>query len=551
MEVTNACLSGYHHGQMVSLMKAKVQDLLDYQKTKNRKILHLDWIAGNPSDPVNGGGCDSGDGVSSEERGLRNSVANIVMRYVHGVQHLDQKEAWNKSMFFGDWLNNSHGERQFFLEIQVKRISGADNELQEKCGIHSQYAWLPLHNDKAKGVDPAVFPPLRRQAIPALMAVRSLGIPQEPGFSSVAEEEEPPAAPPSLQSLKSSADRSKGRAVPYNEGNDVISHGFGIDLNHQEPATVAASSPYIPSIGNLALGPANGSAAGLSPARTVLPRSLPFPQTGGFNPIDSSSQNRVANEPGDSGSPYADEGSVVFFDNINNPYIQPTPSYSTPAGARDDPVFQAQVLAVNQAITSKADELRDIFAFDLDRDFLERKAKSFIYAVRVVAIPDPGYVTNSFTGPAAPDRNGTLLAQGGWVVPPIEERAACRASHKRAYRNKGAKSGKYEGPLKPEVNRAMPIEFDWSNQSTPRYFGEALPIWREPVDPCLEDVYWMVSQLLSGKQFAGMRTGFGFGIPRTSIEGDEQLLAECRFKSPSPETVYHAASYPRGNESKK
>lgn len=454
-------------------------------------------------------------------------------------------------MFFGDWLNNSHGERQFFLEIQVKRISGADNELQEKCGIHSQYAWLPLHDDKAKGVDPVTFPPLRRQAIPALMAARGLGILQESGFSSVAENEEPAVAPPSLQSPKSSAYRGKGRAISYDEVNDTASHESGIDLSHQESPMVAASSPSIPPNGNLALGPTNGSPAGLSPTRNVLPRSLPLPQTGGLNPIDSSLPNRVANEPGGSDLSYAEEESTVFFDNTNNPYIQPTPSYISHPGARDDPAFQAQALAVNQAIADKADELRDIFAFDLDRDFLARKDKSFIYAVRAVAIPDPGHVTNVFTGPAAPDRNGTLLAQGGWVVPPIEERVAWRDGHRRAYRNKGAKPGKYGGLPKPEVSRAMPIEFDWSNQSTPRYFGEALPIWREPVDPCLEDVYWMVWQLLSGKQFVGMRTGFGFGIPRTSTKGNGQLLSECRFKSPSPEAVYHAASYPRVDETKK
>ncbi|GAB1317614.1 hypothetical protein MFIFM68171_07824 [Madurella fahalii] len=550
MEVTNAYLCGHHHIQMVALMKAKVQDILDYEKTKNRKILHLDWIAGNPSDPVTGGG-DPGDGVSREDRVLRNSVAEIVMRYVHGVQHLDQKEAWNKSMFFGDWLKNSHSERQFFLEIQVKRISGADNELQEKCGIHSQYAWLSLHDDKVKGVDPIVFPPFHRQAIPALMAARGLGIPGESGFGAVAEGGGFAAAPPSLQSSKSSADKGKGRAVADDEGNDAASHGSGIDINYQEPATAGASSPRLPSIGHLALGSPNFSPAGLSSARTGIPRSQPLPQTDSFNSIGSPSQHGVANEPEHSGSSYVEEESTVFFDNSNNPYIQPAPTHISPPGGRDDPVLGTQAQAIKQAIANKADELHSIFAFDLDQDFLERKSKSFIYVVRVVAIPDPGHVTNVFTGPAAPDRNGTLLGQGGWVVPPIEERIAWRDGHKRAYRNKGAKLGKYQGMPKSQVNRAMPIEFDWSNQSVPRYFGEALPVWREPVDPCLEDVYWMVWQLVSGKQYLGMRTGFGFGILRADTKGNQELLADCKFKSPSPEALYHAASYPRGDETKK
>jgi len=43
MEDTNAWLLGHHHHQVVAMMHKKFQDLLDYDKTKNRKILHLDW----------------------------------------------------------------------------------------------------------------------------------------------------------------------------------------------------------------------------------------------------------------------------------------------------------------------------------------------------------------------------------------------------------------------------------------------------------------------------------------------------------------------------
>jgi hypothetical protein len=43
MKNTNAWMEGHHHSQMVALMKNKFQDLLDYDRTKNRKILHVDW----------------------------------------------------------------------------------------------------------------------------------------------------------------------------------------------------------------------------------------------------------------------------------------------------------------------------------------------------------------------------------------------------------------------------------------------------------------------------------------------------------------------------
>ena len=43
MEETNAWFLGHHHDQVVATMHKKFQALLDYDKTKNRKILHIDW----------------------------------------------------------------------------------------------------------------------------------------------------------------------------------------------------------------------------------------------------------------------------------------------------------------------------------------------------------------------------------------------------------------------------------------------------------------------------------------------------------------------------
>jgi hypothetical protein len=43
MEATNAFFFGHHHEQVLAMMTKKFEDLLDYDKTKNRKILHIDW----------------------------------------------------------------------------------------------------------------------------------------------------------------------------------------------------------------------------------------------------------------------------------------------------------------------------------------------------------------------------------------------------------------------------------------------------------------------------------------------------------------------------
>lgn len=43
MENSNAFLQGHHFAQMVDLMKHKYQHILDYETTKNSKIVHLDW----------------------------------------------------------------------------------------------------------------------------------------------------------------------------------------------------------------------------------------------------------------------------------------------------------------------------------------------------------------------------------------------------------------------------------------------------------------------------------------------------------------------------
>ena len=54
------------------------------------------------------------------------------------------KEQYTKILFFGDWLSHPSGELDCFVEIHVKRISGADTILLDCCGINRDWAFLPL-----------------------------------------------------------------------------------------------------------------------------------------------------------------------------------------------------------------------------------------------------------------------------------------------------------------------------------------------------------------------------------------------------------------------
>jgi hypothetical protein len=192
-------------------------------------------------------------------------------------------------------------------------------------------------------------------------------------------------------------------------------------------------------------------------------------------------------------------------------------------------------------------EKRNALALTLAKDetFQARKAASFIYAVRAIAIPyDPTSANvNGFTGPRIADRNATILGQGGWVVPPLAERLAHRKDKHRRLGYRPKHQGNYPGLPKPQVTRAMPIRLDSSFAGEPRTYGEAPPVWRELVDPCLEDVYCMAWQLIAGKQFVGFLGGTGFGIARIGEEGVEDMLAEARFVSPCREAIFHSANF--------
>jgi hypothetical protein len=434
-------------------------------------------------------------------------------------------------MFFGDWLKDQNGFRQHYVEIQVKRISGADDKLFTDCKINPELVWLPLHDENAPTLEPVTVPPV------VATGARELPTPGQQGRQSIPEVEEVEnvgSAPGvSTQVPTSSVDKGKGKAV--------ASHGQASVVKS------ANTGSALPSIGNLALrkdGAAEDSSpsAGPSAPRSGIPRSQALPTTGSFDSIEAPEPER-ADSPD---SAYSDE---VYLPEGVDPFATIIPAHRTRhISAADMARHRAEW---NRNTIAKRQELDRIFSFHQDPAFIERKQKSFIYAVRIIAIPDRGDIVNVFSGPPVENRYGTLIASGGWVVPPLEERIKWRDEHKRAYRNKAAKLGRYEGRPRPMVQHAMPMQFDWSGSQDQRYFGPAAPIWRELCEPCLEDIYWMAWQLVAGKCFLGFNPGTGFGVLRRDPEGDKKLLSECPFKSPSAEALYHAASYPRGNETKR
>ncbi len=542
-------------------------------------------IAGNPDDPIKGEGESAAHGgMSAEDRRLSESVARSVMRITHDVKVWDETETvstigsrlsghliffrgplvflylppktrradqslrlqWNKALFYGDWLNDQKGFRQFYVEIQVKRISGADNVLLEKCGVSSRFAWLPLHDEEAAPVSPITVPVLYLQPEVPSQAPRELPNPHKAACEPIAETEEDedvnlePGL--SLEVPTSSADKGKGKSEAPSQG-----QAAGGNPIADRPVIVSSDSVHspqkrtrIPSIAELDRHP-DYRIDGIDPPRTGIPRSQPLPATGSFNSLETphSEAGVRADEL------YQEEGSIYLAEDVN-PFEALIPAHQASAVSAAD--LHRHRAEFDRNAYNKDVELNRIFSFMDDPEFIERKNKSFVYAVRVIAIPDRGDVVNVFTGPRIESRFGTHIAQGGWIVPPLEERIRYHNDHKRAYRNKGAKPGKYDGVPRSQVQNAMPINFDWSGYLEPRYFGPLAPVWREVADPCLEDIYWMVWQLLAGKQFLGFRPGNGFGAPRDPF-GDQELLHQCPFKSPSTEALYHSASYPRGKES--
>jgi hypothetical protein len=177
-----------------------------------------------------------------------------------------------------------------------------------------------------------------------------------------------------------------------------------------------------------------------------------------------------------------------------------------------------------------------------------RVNNSFVYMVRVIAIPVPDRqqpIVNSWTGPPIADRKATLVCSGGWIVPPMEERQRFRRVrfHDR-YHHWLQQSG-YEGVPKGQSQPADPVQEDHTMKNPVSVDGLLAPLWMEVAEPSLEDVYWMVWEMMSAKHFVGFRMGGGAGHnPVGSSVLD--LAGHNPFKSPSPFSMFHTANSESG-----
>ncbi len=130
---------------------------------------------------------------------------------------------------------------------------------------------------------------------------------------------------------------------------------------------------------------------------------------------------------------------------------------------------------------------------------------------------------------------------GGWVAPPKEHRVASRVAY----------SDDYTEFLDPAWEPQYKYSYPGSKIAEDASFtGSALankgfrpPRWEEVCDPTLEDVYWLVWQMVAGKRYVGFRPGMGAGGTRLGIATSGNLT-RCPFDSPSAESMRDSANRP-------
>ncbi|KAK4160101.1 hypothetical protein QBC43DRAFT_220441, partial [Cladorrhinum sp. PSN259] len=488
--VTHAVIEGHHPGQVVALLQRKAEEGLVSSAGGNHGVQHLDWISGNPRDPLLASGRASNGKAGASDGGL------------DGVDHSQQ---WSKSLFYGDWLSSRFGEIQSFLEIQVKRISGSDPKLLDACGISSEYVWLPLADERGRRASQSSLRPFLLGRESSMSPERTSAALRKGKGKEIATEDDDDEQPLSPRPLPDPT------SLPRQQVTNPFSSGHS-----------SQSSQQLPSIAALMLAPSPMESSSSSHQPPVpWSSSLPFrprrPSSTNISPDDNENDSPF------SSSPPADTGIGTFV---------------------AQPAHRINLSDLRARAQRRTSSLQKTYSFLNDPVFRLRQQKSFIYAVRVVAIPATKNTVNRITGPPINDRKGTILAMGGWVVPPLEERLAHCDAHPEIYASKVDDDYYYKGvPKKVQSQLAMPVTFDYTGVTSPRYFGELAPVWRELAEPMLEDVLWMVWQLVAGKQFCGFVHGYGFGKERRGFEGEEGVLAACPFDSPSGLAVLEGANY--------
>ncbi|KAK3321643.1 hypothetical protein B0H66DRAFT_552328 [Apodospora peruviana] len=467
---------------------------------------------------------------------------------------------WSKSMFFGDRLQAKNGENMFFIEIQLKRISGADDNLLTRCGVNPRYVWLSLR-DMDHAIDPTIMSGTLRlpqfdfnfkKLLPSVTdspegsgKIASDVVDKKGSDNTQDEQQQNLITPPTprlasvdlpTRNLTRVAEASLKRLAAFGRsGTTNIEKKAKVEEESGAPAQpgIDLSAPDLVTV-PLSDDDAKDEATAANDGKpSGIPRSLPMPHSNSWgNIVAVAGDGDDKNNNGDSvvidKEQFSDDGIGLGIGNSDPKTEDATPLVQN--------CLAPHLPALQKTLRVKREEMAD----DLAKDpaFPERKEKSSIYVVRAVAMPYPPYAPNVFSGPRIGDRYATLLSSGGWVVPPLEERIKWRNVHyKTNLPTSTTDSSTADDKTRVQVCCAKSANFDWSNNGPPRYYGEGAPVWRELADPCLEDVHWMVWQLLAGKQFVGFRTGSGFGMVRGNTSGDRVKLDECPFSSPSREAI--------------
>lgn len=502
-------------------------------------------------------------------------------------------------MFFGDWLYSDNGQREYYIEIQIKHVSGEDDELIRNLGMNPNQVWTGM--GLVKDSDSKVSAVKPEKSFLSSLAGTHAGFPRSFSEESDNEELEDDATlaltnvrrrrplPSTPTRASPSADKTCGDTTPKtvhvgSEDTDLRSStaagnspGSRWNPFSSSRRTTASSkseqgTAVSPSTDQAPPSPRPGFARRFSsrspqpdsdrPVGTGIPRSKPLvPHSTSFDSIDGDGDtimsDEIVGEAEDNGGGDTYEGDTTQSEIVipGTPSLTPSPSSSPIKYLSDSDKDQTGESSASKEKPNPRDTRHSLDSRgpghdnpsrfctpDLDNSFAVRKKRSSIYTVRVVAFfTARSQNENGFNGPPSSQRQGTLLAHGGWVAPPFEERVAkwkadfghlplsCSAipEHERKL---------HDNPPRTRC-RALPVKFDYTIDDPPRYYGEPAPVWWDLGDPCLDDVYWMVWQLLTGRQYIGFKRGSGFGFPRTNTSGDDALLARCPFKSPSGEAT--------------
>ncbi|KAK3391443.1 hypothetical protein B0T20DRAFT_473019 [Sordaria brevicollis] len=567
---SNAELGCNYFRQVMQLLEKKHRDIMFFEEIDNHTILHLDWAS------------EVDDNQETDDSRKNKSVDR---------SDIASNLEWGKAMFFGDWLYSDNGQREYYIEVQIKHVSGEDDEVIRNLGINPNQVWTGM--GLVKGIDSKLSSVKPKRSFLSSLASKHSGF-QSSSEESDNEELKDDAAlaltnmkrrrplPSTPTKASPSADKTRGGTTPKtvhvgSEDTDLrgptaagsspglrwnpfsSSRRTTANSNSEQGAAAGPSTDQAPSSPRSGFARRFGSRSPQPgsdrPAGTGIPRSKPLvPHSTSFDSIDDDGDTIMSDETveaEDNGGGDTTQSEIVI---PGTPSLTPSPS-SSPinylSDSDNDQAGESSASKENQnpRDTRRSQGSRDlghdnlsrVCTPDLDDSFAARKKRSSIYTVRVVAFSIArSQNENGFTGPPSSQRQGTLLGHGGWVAPPFEERVAkwkanyghlplsCSAipEHER----------KLHDPPRTRC-RALPVKFDYTIDDPPRYYGEPAPVWWELGDPCLDDVYWMFWQLLTGRQYIGFKRGSGFGFPRTNTSGDDALLARCPFKSPSGEAT--------------